>query len=212
MPAAEVAALVDAVRRRRLRGRDQQPAERQSERDCAAALFHLAATIPPFGVDVGSIAGLSGCRGTRSRVPSGFRAVTVLTPVPQADAVVAVASAVRVLAGREDHEAAARRDDHMRPALRARTVFHQHELAAVVVGAALRQDGQHLEGEEHVAVEILVQRVPVALGVAKDQRRRALLARRAAPGDQVRVLFREPVGLSPLSRSDQRFAIGASRR
>ena len=79
----------------------------------------------------------------------------------------------------------------MRAALRARALLHQHELAALVL---VGEHGDDLEREVDVAVEVLVQRVPVALAVAQDQRRRALLAGGAAALEQLLVLGRERVG------------------
>src|SRR5205085_5491961 len=63
----------------------------------------------------------------------------------------------------------------MRAALRARPLLEQHELAALEVDTALGEHRQHLEGEEDLAVEILVQRVPVTRAVAEDQWRGASL-------------------------------------
>jgi hypothetical protein len=63
----------------------------------------------------------------------------------------------------------------VRAALRPRALLEQHELAAL----ELRRIGeQHhgLERERDVAVDVLVQRVPVAGAVAEDQRRRPGLA------------------------------------
>ena len=109
----------------------------------------------------------------------------------QPDAVVAVAAAVRPLARGEDHERALRRLEHVRAALRARALLEQHELAAVEVDARLREDGQRLEGKEDVAVEVAVQRVPVARAVAEDERRRAGLAGRGAAREELLVRTRE---------------------
>ena len=100
----------------------------------------------------------------------------------------------------------------VRAALRARALLQQHELAALVVDARLREHGEDLEREVDVAVEVLVQRVPVALAVAQDQRRRALLAGGAAALEQLLVLERERVGASPRRRSDQSLATGARWR
>src|SRR5690349_25123358 len=97
-------------------------------------------------------------------------------------------ASLRPVLGGEDDERAARRRDHVRPALRAWALLEQHELAAVEVGARLGEDGHHLEGEGDLAVEVLVQRVPVAGAVAEDQRRRALLPGGAAPLEQRLVL------------------------
>jgi hypothetical protein len=85
-------------------------------------------------------------------------------------------------------------------ALGARPLLDQHELAALEIDPGPGEHGQHLEGEEDLAVEVLVQRVPVALAVAQDQRRRALLAGGAAAGQQrlvrgrVALLLAQPLG------------------
>ena len=79
----------------------------------------------------------------------------------------------------------------MRAALRARTLLHQHELAALEVDAGLGQHRQDLEREVDVAVQVLVQGVPVAFAVAQDQRRRPCLAGGAALLEQRRVIERE---------------------
>src|SRR4051812_49904593 len=93
--------------------------------------------------------------------------------------------------GREDDEGAARWLQDVRAALRARALLEEDELAAVEVDARLGQDRQDLEREEHVAVEVLVQRVPVALAVAQDQRRRPRLARGGALRKELGVRERE---------------------
>src|SRR3954454_9862038 len=71
--------------------------------------------------------------------------------MPHADPVVAALALLRPLAGREDHEGAPRRSDHVRPALRPRALLDQHELAALVVDEWLGQDSTHLEGEMELA-------------------------------------------------------------
>ena len=97
----------------------------------------------------------------------------------------------------------------MRAALRARALLHQHELAALEVLPRLGQHREDLEREVDVAVEVLVQRVPVALAVAQDQRRRALLAGLAAALEQLLVRRAGSVGSSPRIRSAQALATGA---
>src|SRR3954447_11354245 len=93
--------------------------------------------------------------------------------------------------GREEHEGAPRRPDDVGPALRARALLEEHELAAVEVDAGLRQDRERLEREVDVAVEVLVQRVPVARAVAQDQRGRSRLAGSGAAREEFLVLERE---------------------
>ena len=73
----------------------------------------------------------------------------------------------------------------MGAALRARALLEQHELAALEVAPGSDSTVSDLEREVDVAVEVLVQRVPVALAVAQDQRRRALLAGGAAALEQL---------------------------
>src|SRR5204862_1236769 len=65
------------------------------------------------------------------------------------------------------------------------------ELAAFEVDARLGQHGQGLEREEDIAVEVLVQRVPVSVAVAQDQRRRPQLAGGAAALEKLLVRGRE---------------------
>src|SRR5687767_4162726 len=122
----------------------------------------------------------------RGPAPARHRADTV----PQSDPVVAALAGVGSLAGREEHEGAARRGEDMRPALRPRALPHQHELAPFEVVAEHRQ---RLEREVDVAVDVLLQRVPVPGAVAQDQRRRALLAGLVAAGEQLLVRERECV-------------------
>jgi len=110
--------------------------------------------------------------------------------VAQADLVVAARALLRAVVGREDDERTARCGHNVCAALRARSLLHEHELAALVVDARLREHRQHLEREGDVAVEILVERVPIARSVAQDQRRRPLLTRGAATLEQLRMLER----------------------
>ena len=114
-------------------------------------------------------------------------------PVAHADAVVAALAGVGPHLGREDQERAARRAQHVGAALRARPLLEQHELAARVV-VLVGEHRHDLEREVDVAVEVLVQRVPVALAVAEDQRRRPLLPGGAAALEQLLVLGRKGVG------------------
>jgi hypothetical protein len=61
--------------------------------------------------------------------------------------------------------------------LRARTLFHQEEFPAGVVGPRLVQVDDDLEREDEVAVEVAVQGVPVPGPVAEEDRGRPGLAR-----------------------------------
>ena len=79
----------------------------------------------------------------------------------------------------------------MGPALRPRPLLEQDELPALEVVPGARQDREHLEREEHIAVQVLVQRVPVPLAVAEDQRGRPLLPGRVAAAQQLVVLERK---------------------
>ena len=109
------------------------------------------------------------------------------------------------------HERAARRAYDVGAALGARALLEQDELAPVEVDPRHGEDGHRLEGEGDVAVEVLVQGVPVALAVAQHERRRPRLARRAAAREQLVVLGGERVRLAP-SSADQSLATGASWR
>ena len=110
--------------------------------------------------------------------------------------------------GGEDDEGAAWRRDHVRPALRPRALLEQDELATFEVDTGLGQDGDDLEREVDVPVEVPVERVPVTGAVAEDQRRRSLLARRMAACEQLGVVGGK-LSSAPPSRADQSFAIGA---
>ena len=61
-----------------------------------------------------------------------------------------------------------------------RALGHEQELPARVVFFAAAQDRQNLEGEAHLAIDILVQGVVVTLLLAQDQRRRPHLSRLVA--------------------------------
>ena len=125
----------------------------------------------------------------------------------QADLVVAARALCGPMVRGEDDERAPRPAQDVRPALRARPLLEQHELAALVVHVRLREDGQHLEREVDVAVEILVQRVPVALAVAQDERRPPLLPARGSARAAV-VLERKAVGIA----AEQRRPLVGDRR
>jgi hypothetical protein len=78
-------------------------------------------------------------------------------PVPHPGAVPAALPGAGTVVGREDDEGALRGGEDVRPALRPRALFEQDELTALEVEPAAGDDRQHLEGEEHLAVEVLVQ-------------------------------------------------------
>ena len=81
-----------------------------------------------------------------------------------------------------EHQAVAVRDQPRgAPRLRPRALLHQQELTPGVVLPGVAEVDHHLEREHQVAVQIPVQRVPVARAVAEQQRRRLGLARPVAP-------------------------------
>src|SRR5262249_49367367 len=75
----------------------------------------------------------------------------------------------------EDQEGASPQLRHVGAALRPGTLLEQHKLAAFEVASRTVEDGDDLERERHLAVEVLVQRVPVAACVAEHQRGRTPL-------------------------------------
>src|SRR5262249_9859674 len=77
----------------------------------------------------------------------------------------------------EDQERASPQLLHGRAALRPGTLLEQHELAALKVASRAVEEGDDLVWEGHLAVEVLVQRVPVAACVAEHQRGRTRLPR-----------------------------------
>ena len=60
---------------------------------------------------------------------------------------------------------------HFSPRLHARSLFGQHEFATGEIFVRLRQQDHHLQREDVLTVQILVQAIVIALGVAKQQRR-----------------------------------------
>src|SRR5581483_4661560 len=92
-----------------------------------------------------------------------------------ADAVISGPAAVRTLGGGKDHERALGGVEDVRAALCARALLQQDELAAIEVMPPDREHGENLKREKDVAVEILMQRIPVSLTVTEDQRRRSML-------------------------------------
>ena len=84
-----------------------------------------------------------------------------------------------VLVGKDQHLALIEVDglpDRLRP----RALGHEQELPARVVFLSATQDRQDLEGEAHLAIDILVQGIVVTFLIAQDQRRRPHLYRLVA--------------------------------
>src|SRR5690348_13104995 len=75
--------------------------------------------------------------------------------------------------------------------LHAWPLLHQEELAAGEVRRIAQQDGE-LQREDQCAVEILVQTIVVAGGVAEDERRRPRLAGGVALGQEIVERRRKP--------------------
>ena len=93
----------------------------------------------------------------------------------QAHAVAAARAAHRPLVDGEHHGIALAQRHHLDPRLLARALLGQHELAAGEVAPGLGQQDRHLQREDMLAVEILVQAVEVAGPVLQQQRRRPRL-------------------------------------
>jgi hypothetical protein len=89
------------------------------------------------------------------------------------------------VAGREDRAVAAGERRDRRAGLRPGSLLDDHELAAGVVDARLVEADHHLEREHEVAVEVAVQRVPVAGAVAEQQRGGLVLAGAVTPVEPV---------------------------
>ena len=79
-----------------------------------------------------------------------------------------------------DHGVALLERGHLDPALHARALLGQHELAAGEVPPRLGEEDRDLERKGEVAVEILVQAVEVAGNILQQQWRRPRLARGVA--------------------------------
>src|SRR5579883_204991 len=95
--------------------------------------------------------------------------------VPQVHAVPAAAAANGAIARGEDDRLALFQRRRLPARLRPRPLLQQQELAAGVILASPAEGERHLDGEGHVAVQVLVQAVVVACLVLQDQRRRARL-------------------------------------
>ncbi len=59
-----------------------------------------------------------------------------------------------------------RGNDHVWSALRSRSLFNQHQFSALIVIAMLAEREDHLEREEELAVQVLVQAIEVAGSIA----------------------------------------------
>ena len=98
---------------------------------------------------------------------------TMLTPWRIGAADQPAGRAHRAVAGREHQRLALPDDGRRRPGLRPRPLLDDDELAAGVVVAGRVEADDDLQREHELAVEVAVQRVPVAGPVAQQQRRRA---------------------------------------
>src|ERR1700739_1061442 len=97
-------------------------------------------------------------------------------PETHPDTGIAVPSPVGALVGGEDHERAGGGGEDVGAALRPGALLEQYELAPLEVDPGAVENREDLKREEHLAVEILVKRVPVAGPVAQDQWRGTGLA------------------------------------
>ena len=87
----------------------------------------------------------------------------------------------RPMVHREDDGVALPQRHHLGPRLQARALLGEDELAAGEIRARLGEQDRHLQGEDVLAVEILVQAVEVTGLVLQQQRRRPRLPGRVAP-------------------------------
>lgn len=94
------------------------------------------------------------------------------------DAVVAALALDGAVLVGEDKYLALIQVDGLPDRLRPRALGHEQELSTRVVFFAAAQNREDLEGEAHLAVDVLVQGVVIALLVAQDQRRLAQDQRR----------------------------------
>src|SRR5262245_9320473 len=66
---------------------------------------------------------------------------------------------------------------YLGPALHARALLGQHELAAAKVASRLRKQDRHLDRKGEIPIEILMQAIEIARAILQQQRRRPALTR-----------------------------------
>src|SRR6185437_16539146 len=106
------------------------------------------------------------------------------------DPVVAAAAPHRPVAGGEDDRLALLRGHHFTFGLRPGPLLHQQELAPGVVPPRLAEEAGYLQRESDFSVNVLVQAVVAALGIAQQKRSRPALAMAVADLEK----FVEPPG------------------
>jgi DNA-binding transcriptional LysR family regulator len=112
--------------------------------------------------------------------------------VPQRHPVIAPGAAVRPLVDGEHHAVALGKRHDGRACLHARTLLGKHELAALERRLRLGQQCRDLQGEDMLAVEILVQAIIIARTILQQQRRRSALPGGVAPRQERRMSGRKP--------------------
>src|SRR5215471_3367014 len=88
----------------------------------------------------------------------------------------AATSLYRAVPRRDNNGLAPLWHDHMWCALRTGALLDEYEFATIVVFALLTERENHLEGEEEVPVQILMQAVEIAASILQQNRGRPLLA------------------------------------
>ena len=76
---------------------------------------------------------------------------------------------------------------HLGTRLHARALLGQHEFAAGEIAARLRQQHRHLQREDMLAIEVLMQAIVIASLILQQQRRRPALSRVVAALEEIRM-------------------------
>ena len=96
--------------------------------------------------------------------------------VPHIDAIETARSLDGAVVNGKGHGVSLTKRNDFRPRLHAGTLLGEHELSARKILAGLGKQDRHLDWENVLAVEILVQAIVVSLGILKQQRRGLPLA------------------------------------
>src|SRR5207249_4289836 len=104
--------------------------------------------------------------------------------VPEIDAIGPARAVHRTVVHRDHPGIAPPQRHHLGPRLHAWALLGQHEFAAGEILFRLRQQNRHLQREDMLAVEILVESVVVARGVLQQERRWPRLPRLVAARDE----------------------------
>ncbi len=97
-------------------------------------------------------------------------------PMLYVHAVKTTDSAHRTPASREDDCVSPLRVNDLRHRLRPRTLFYQQKLSTLVFFIALAQEADHLQREDDVAIDILMEAIVISVFIVKQQWRGTRLA------------------------------------